>query len=106
MARAREPLITSPTLHDLLRGMLRVVPAERLTATQAMQHAWLAEHPNATKLMPLHPWHHPMYLDVPAIRDGHVVEVDITNWVFRSAPAAEQLLADLLEAFPAPLSPR
>ena len=32
--------------------------------------AWLSAHPEAKRLMPPHPWHHPMYLDVPGVRDG------------------------------------
>ena len=33
-------------------------------------NAWLADQPDAARLMLPHPWHHPTYLDVPAVRDG------------------------------------
>ena len=36
--------------------------------------AWVAAHDDAKMLMPPHPWHHPMYLDEPTIRDGSVFE--------------------------------
>jgi hypothetical protein len=32
--------------------------------------AWVAAHKDTSTLHPPHPWHHPMYLDVPSIRDG------------------------------------
>jgi hypothetical protein len=32
--------------------------------------AWLRQRPDAKRLVPQHPWHHPVYLEVPSICDG------------------------------------
>ena len=58
-------------------GALDVSCAALLSVTLCgpadLVEAWLAARPDATCLRPAHPWHHPMYSDVPAIRDGRAL---------------------------------
>ena len=43
-----------------------VITKERVEARMPLVSA----HPDAKRLTPPHPWHHPMYLKVPSIKDG------------------------------------
>ena len=41
-----------------------------LCGPKERMEAWVSTCPGAKMLAPPHPWHHPMFLDVPGVRDG------------------------------------
>lgn len=53
--------------------------------------AWLAAHPDAKRLAPPHPWHHPNYIAVPSVH-GHT---------FASLPEASALSSNAIAMFSA-----
>jgi len=62
------------TVDGVVRALNTHAASELLSVTLcgplARAETWLASRPDAERLAPPHPWHHPMYLGVPGIRDG------------------------------------
>ena len=55
-----------------LNGISADLISVTLCGPAARAEAWLRSYADATRLTPPHPWHHPMYLDAPSVRDGSV----------------------------------